>query len=141
MKKKDRYPLDLRSQTQPLQKYLESLGSIPDEVADTVRAVEIKGRPQYCNFCPVAELVKRRFRLKAWQVEIDVRKPSDGVTAAGFITILVDADTETGLDTVEVELPTPVASFAYLFDEGEYPDLNVEQGYMATEYKGDIASV
>lgn len=87
--------------------YLNQFES-PDAIAEECRRLGVRGLPDRCECCAVANLVIRRFG----EVPINI-EPCTVASMASFG--IYEGD--------HFKLPPPVNEFALAFDRGEYPEL------------------
>lgn len=87
-----------------LDETLDGLGSSASQVADTLRAQGITGRPGQTSSCPVANYLRRRFGD-----DVVVREDSIRVGATSVVT------------------PSTVYEFVWNFDHEFYPDLEAPE--------------
>jgi hypothetical protein len=88
-------------------------GPTADDVADRLRALEIKGMSKDCSRCPIAVYLRQLPDLAGELFEVDTER----------VTIL------TGHGIVaEVPMPEPMSWFVQRFDHGVYLDLVIPGG-------------
>lgn len=100
-------------------RFLECLGTTPDEVADGLRFLEVKGVRGNMLHCPIGRALKKMFD-----------KP---YTVTGVV------GTEVG--TILCYLPAPVNQFITRFDNGEFQDLNSHEEGIYPVFTGGKAYV
>ena len=84
--------------------FLETLGATADEVAARLRKEGVKGWRAHAHTCPVARLVKKKYRGVG---EFNISQHSFACSGGGFPR----------------GVPDGVSNFITKFDEGAYPDL------------------
>lgn len=95
--------------------YLLSLGSTPDQVAETLQAQGIKGYRASADSCPLAHALNAHYGegVQAFVTHTDV-------TLARY-PVASDANND-----YLIVNPLQIADFVSLFDSGEYPELVME---------------
>ena len=89
---------------------LADLGGTPDEVAESLRRLGIKGKRKSGETCPLAYFIAAKF--------------GDVVTYAEVDTCGVEIEIDRGnADLRWVDFASPCEQFVVRFDKGEYPDL------------------
>jgi hypothetical protein len=95
-----------------LQVLLGTLGTSPEQVAETLRAKGIKGQPMQAHSCPIAKWLS----AETGAAVVTVDTGSCGVYL-GF---------GPGRESVQATPPGAVDQFIVQFDDREYPDLVAE---------------
>lgn len=93
---------------------LDELGPTPDDVADRLRALGIKGDRGSSCACPIALILRA----------------VDGVEDADVLETIAEVWDKANPDAaaVEVHVPQPVSEFIVRFDKGVYLDLVATPG-------------
>jgi hypothetical protein len=97
-----------------VQELLEELGDTAEEVADSLRLIEMTGDEESSTSCPVALYVREALEMPPGDLAIQ----NDGRK----IMVRLHAIETAALD-FDVKLPKPVKKFTKRFDKGRYKDL------------------
>lgn len=119
----------------PIQDYLRGLGSDPDEVAETLRTMEVTGVKSFGTNCPVSRALSQA-GYGDWSVSVYL---SQEIVGWEPDKVEVEWGDNTNLYPItkavygrDVINPGPVNDFIIRFDKGLYPDLETEEVIVST---------
>lgn len=94
-----------------IESFLNSLGSSPDEIAESLRKMNIKGKRSRSDRCPIANVLTKKLNEGSYKVSgVVYYKPAKKLFRQRE-------------DDVSVFTPPAVFKFISKFDQGFYPTL------------------